>query len=129
MRIEDSITKKTGLKTGVSFNGVIDVDNKNDSVLRYLINGIIMFFITYGCIGCFVSSFSISCKNSMLFFVLFILAIAYSFMHINAKAHKIGYIVILISYCCLLVLLSPMPVTKYQTSSHFKPQRYKKYLN
>lgn len=98
MRIEDSITKKTGLKTGVSFNGVIDVDNKNDSVLRYLINGIIMFFITYGCIGCFVSSFSISCKNSMLFFVLFILAIAYSFMHINAKAHKIGYIVILISY-------------------------------
>ena len=47
MRIESNANNKANVRAGVTFKGNIDVDNKNDSVLRYLINGIIMFFITY----------------------------------------------------------------------------------
>ena len=94
----DKDGEKLNSKSGVSFDGNINVYSIKDTMARYIINGIIMFFVAYGSVECFVSAFSISYEKVMLFFVLFVLSMLYSFMHINPTAHKIGYLVILVSY-------------------------------
>lgn len=94
--------------SGVSFEGNINVFSIRDSTIRYIINGIIMFFVAYGSVVCFVTSFSISYEKVMLFFILFVLAMLYSFMHISPTAHKIGYIAILISYLYIVLKLKTM---------------------
>lgn len=95
-------------KSGVSFEGNINVFSIRDSTIRYIINGIIMFFVAYGSVVCFVTSFSISYEKVMLFFILFVLAMLYSFMHISPTTHKIGYIAILISYLYIVLKLKTM---------------------
>lgn len=100
--------RKLNTKSGVSFEGSINVFSIRDSSIRYVINGIIMFFVAYGSVACFVTSFSISYEKVMLFFILFALAMLYSFMHISPTAHKIGYIAILISYLYIVLKLKTM---------------------
>ena len=103
--VNDKDDRKQNSKSGVSFEGDIKVASIKDTIARYIINGIIMFFVAYGSVECFVSAFSISYKKFMLFFVLFILSMLYSFMHINPTAHKIGYVTILFSYLYIVLKL------------------------
>ena len=100
--------RKLNTKSGVSFEGNINVFSIRDSSIRYVINGIIMYFVAYGSVACFVTSFSISYEKVMLFFILLVLAMLYSFMHISPTAHKIGYIAILISYLYIVLKLKTM---------------------
>jgi hypothetical protein len=86
----DTLDKKLN-KKAVSFTGDFEISDKEDSWLRYVLNGLLMFYISFGCIETFVSAFNIKHYSIVLFFVMLVLAILYSFMHINENAHKIGY--------------------------------------
>ena len=90
-------------KKAVSFAGDFEIKDKEDSLLRYVLNGVLMFYISFGCIESFVSAFNIKHYGVVLFFVMLILSVLYSFMHINEKTHKIGYICVLITYLYLIL--------------------------
>ena len=98
MHIENDGKEEKLINNAVSFNGDFEIQDKADSLIRYIINGVLMFYISYGCIGTFASAFSIEYYSIMLFFVLFVLSILYSFMHVNETTHKIGYVGILVCY-------------------------------
>ncbi|MBE5934624.1 MAG: transglutaminase domain-containing protein [Lachnospiraceae bacterium] len=109
--------KQTQFNTdkAVSFNGDFEIVDKKDSILRYVINGVLMFYISYGCIGTFASAFEIEHFKIMLFFVMLILAVLYSFMHINETTHKIGYGCILLCYVYMILRMKTIIKSGFAT--------------
>ena len=69
MRVEENSMAQLN-KKAVSFNGDFEIQDKKDTWVRYVINGVLMFYIAYGCLGTYVSAFEIEHFKPVLFFVM-----------------------------------------------------------
>ena len=97
MRVGDN-KGQTQVNKAVFFKEDFEISNTEKSLLRYVVNGVLMFYISFGCIEACVSAFSIKHYEWLLFISMLILAVLYSLMHINERTHKIGYGCILLTY-------------------------------
>ena len=114
MRVEENSMAQLN-KKAVSFNGDFEIQDKKDTWVRYVINGVLMFYIAYGCLGTYVSAFEIEHFKPVLFFVMLLLSLLYSFMHVSEMTHRVGYACILACYLYMILKMKTIIKSGFAT--------------
>lgn len=78
---------------------------KGDSFLRYVLNGLLVFMLTYSTIDCFLSCFEIDYYRMVAIVPLMIFSMLFAMMYISKKTKRIGYVAILVGFTALTFTL------------------------
>lgn len=71
---------------------------KGDSFLKYVLNGILVFMLTYSTMTCFLSSFEIEYYRIVTIVPLMLFSMLFAMMYINRKTKVIGYILMVVGF-------------------------------
>lgn len=76
-----------------------------DSVIRYIINALIIFMLSFSCIESGMTSFGIQYNKGITVFFLLIFAALMAFMHVNTMTKIIGYVVVVLGFAYMVIAL------------------------
>lgn len=74
-----------------------------DSILKYVLNAILIFMIAYSTMECVMTSYDIEYNKGITVIFLVIFGFLMAFMHVNRLAKFIGYVVVLIAFGYMVV--------------------------
>lgn len=78
---------------------------KGDSILRYVLNGLLVFMLTYSAMDCFLSCFEIVYYKIVAIVPLLIFSMLFAMMYISKKTKRIGYVAILVGFTTMTFTL------------------------
>ncbi|MBQ4068299.1 MAG: transglutaminase domain-containing protein [Lachnospiraceae bacterium] len=85
------------MRTGIVVDSNPQIDS-NKILYTCLMNGVLLYLVMMGVIGCFVTAFEITCNMPVVLIVSFFICIAYGMLYYNTTIKTIGYITVLIGF-------------------------------
>ena len=76
-----------------------------DSILRYLINALLIWMLCYSSMDCVMSAFDITYKKPITMFFLMVFSLLVAFMHLNKITKAVGYVIVLAGFGYMVITL------------------------
>lgn len=81
-------------QTGIMFSADLVSEDKRFPLIKYIINALILFGVTFGTLDCFVTSFELDLTVQPMFLTCLIASLVFSFMYISNKAKILTYLAV-----------------------------------
>lgn len=94
-----------GLSIAINNDKYKDMRMGGDSVIRYLINALIIFMLSFSCMESAMTSFGIEYNKGITVFFLLVFAVLMAFMHVNTMTKVIGYVVVVLGFAYMVIAL------------------------
>lgn len=99
-KAKDTI-KDISLCEGVKLSKSI-YENKENRLLTLLIKGAVVYLLTMGSIGFYLSSFSIEYNEAICHVVIFLMAIFSAMLYYRLLTENLGYMIVLVVFCLMV---------------------------
>lgn len=86
------------VRTGIVTDSRPEIDC-NKTLYTCLMNGVLLFLVMLGIIGCFVTAFEVPCNMPVVLIISFFICMAYGMFYYNTFIKIVGYTTVLIGFC------------------------------
>lgn len=96
-RRKGKIAYEREVRTGIVVDSRPEIDC-NKTLYTCLMNGVLLFLIIYGVIGCFISAFEVPCNMLLIGIISFLICIAYGMFYYKVWIKATGFVIVLVAF-------------------------------